>query len=94
MIRAQINRPCLGLFPPADWNTLVENSLGKAAPHGLTKVQTMACGSCANENAFKVWDAKIFFSRATIIIKGMNLMAPNLFVGPRLHVSSNDNNSG
>lgn len=26
----------------------------KAAPKGLDYVQTMACGSCANENAYKV----------------------------------------
>jgi len=30
------------------------------APKGLSQVQTMACGSCANENAYKA--AFIFFN--------------------------------
>jgi len=51
---AQVHRSALGMFPPKDWGKLIERSLGAVAPDGLTKVQTMACGSAANENAFKV----------------------------------------
>lgn len=54
MRSAQIHRSALGMFPPKDWGKLISKSLGAVAPAGLTKVQTMACGSAANENAFKV----------------------------------------
>lgn len=53
-VLAQVHRSALGVLPPADHADLVESTLGTVAPRGLTKVQTMACGSCANENAFKV----------------------------------------
>lgn len=46
-------RPCLGLFPPADWTDRLENTLKKIAPKGLTDINTLMCGSCSNENAFK-----------------------------------------
>lgn len=48
------NRPALGVIPPADWPNELSDMLEKMAPPGLTEVTTMACGSCANENAFKV----------------------------------------
>lgn len=47
------NRPALGSFPPLDYADRLEKSLLSVAPNGLSQVQTMACGSCANENAFK-----------------------------------------
>ncbi|DAZ97973.1 TPA: hypothetical protein N0F65_005131 [Lagenidium giganteum] len=46
-------RPCLGLFPPADWIDRMERTLRKVAPKGLTDINTMMCGSCSNENAYK-----------------------------------------
>jgi len=48
-----VNRPALGSFPPLSWVENLERSLLSIAPKGLKQVQTMACGSCANENAFK-----------------------------------------
>ena len=48
-----VNRPALGSFPPLDFGDKLEKVLLGIAPKGLTQVQTMACGSCANENAFK-----------------------------------------
>jgi len=48
-----VNRSALGMMPPADWPQLLKRSLLKLAPKGMTNVQTMACGSCSNENAFK-----------------------------------------
>lgn len=49
-----LNRPALGSFPSVDFLPLIENSLLKVAPTGLNNVVTMACGSCSNENAYKV----------------------------------------
>lgn len=54
MVQSQVNRTALGSFIPEDWTQLVADSLGKVAPPGMSKVQTMPCGSSANENAFKV----------------------------------------
>jgi 4-aminobutyrate aminotransferase/(S)-3-amino-2-methylpropionate transaminase len=54
MVSAQVHRLALGLIPPKGWGNLLSKTLGSIAPPGLTKVQTMACGSCANENAMKV----------------------------------------
>jgi 4-aminobutyrate aminotransferase/(S)-3-amino-2-methylpropionate transaminase len=48
------NRPALGVIPPCDWPSDLADMLDKMAPPGLSEVTTMACGSCANENAFKV----------------------------------------
>ncbi|XP_032816773.1 4-aminobutyrate aminotransferase, mitochondrial [Petromyzon marinus] len=47
------NRPALGALPPHDLPQLLHKSLVSVAPTGLRQVQTMACGSCSNENAFK-----------------------------------------
>ena len=49
-----MHRSAIGMFPPKGWSKLVERSLGAVAPTGMTRVQTMSCGSAANENAFKV----------------------------------------
>merc|ERR1719162_920406 len=48
-----ISRPALGLLPPKEWPQIVQEAFMSIAPKGLTKVQTMLCGSSANENAFK-----------------------------------------
>lgn len=52
-ISAQLHRPALGLLPPHDWPALVQKTLMSVAPKGMTQVQTMMCGSCSNENAYK-----------------------------------------
>jgi 4-aminobutyrate aminotransferase/(S)-3-amino-2-methylpropionate transaminase len=48
-----VNRPALGINPPLDFAERLEKILLKVAPANLNMVQTMACGSCANENAYK-----------------------------------------
>lgn len=48
-----VNRPALGILPPADFVQKLRTSLLSVAPKGLTEVQTMACGSCSVENAMK-----------------------------------------
>lgn len=48
------NRPALGVIPPATWPSELMEVMEKMAPPGMGEVTTMACGSCANENAFKV----------------------------------------
>jgi len=47
------NRPALGLFPPKDWSSILEKSLVKIAPTGLTNILTLATGAEANETAYK-----------------------------------------
>eukprot|EP00039_Didymoeca_costata_P027726 m.19043 g.19043 ORF g.19043 m.19043 type:complete len:512 (+) comp6473_c0_seq1:857-2392(+) len=51
---ANANRLALGQFVPAEYDKKILDVFGAMAPKGLSKVQTMSCGSCANENAFKV----------------------------------------
>ncbi|MBN3303969.1 GABT protein, partial [Amia calva] len=48
-----VNRPALGILPPENFPEKLMESLLSVAPKGMTKVQTMACGSCSNENAYK-----------------------------------------
>lgn len=48
-----VNRPAMGVLPPADLVSRLKNALLSVAPKGLSEVQTMACGSCSNENAYK-----------------------------------------
>ena len=48
-----VNRPSLGVHPSLDYADKMRNSLMSIAPPGLTKVSTMMCGTCSNENAFK-----------------------------------------
>lgn len=52
-VEAFVNRPALGILPPMDFVDRLNASLMSVAPPGLKEVQTMACGSCSNENAFK-----------------------------------------
>ena len=62
------NRPALGNLPPADWAATLRRCLMAIAPAGLSSVTTMACGSCANENAFKaacIWHARAARGGAT-----------------------------
>ena len=47
------SRCALGLMPPRELPALLDETLLKIAPAGLSRVQTMLCGSSANENAFK-----------------------------------------
>ncbi|XP_028841443.1 4-aminobutyrate aminotransferase, mitochondrial isoform X2 [Denticeps clupeoides] len=48
-----VNRPALGILPPENFPDKLIESLLSVAPTGMTRVQTMSCGSCSNENAFK-----------------------------------------
>ena len=52
-LSAFVNRAALGILPPQDFNEKLKSALLSIAPKGLTEVQTMACGSCSVENAFK-----------------------------------------
>ncbi|XP_019642688.1 PREDICTED: 4-aminobutyrate aminotransferase, mitochondrial-like [Branchiostoma belcheri] len=60
-LSAFANRPALGVLPPVDFPDTLQKLLSRVAPPGLSQVQTMACGTCANENAFK---AVFFWYRA------------------------------
>lgn len=46
-------RPALGVAPPAEWVDLVERTLMRIAPPGMTKLVTVTTGSEAVENAIK-----------------------------------------
>nr|XP_061805815.1 4-aminobutyrate aminotransferase, mitochondrial-like isoform X3 [Nerophis lumbriciformis] len=48
-----VNRPALGILPPENFPDKITESLLSVAPSGMSRVQTMACGSCSNENAYK-----------------------------------------
>uniref|UniRef100_A0A8C9VQI7 4-aminobutyrate aminotransferase n=1 Tax=Scleropages formosus TaxID=113540 RepID=A0A8C9VQI7_SCLFO len=48
-----VNRPALGILPPENFPERLMETLVSVAPRGMSRVQTMACGSCSNENAFK-----------------------------------------
>jgi len=52
------NRPALGCYPGSDWPSVLEKVMMAAAPPGLDQVHTMMCGSCSNENAFKMMHFK------------------------------------
>lgn len=52
-LSAFVNRPALGILPPENFPEKLVESLLSVAPTGMTRVQTMACGSCSNENAYK-----------------------------------------
>ncbi|RKO98123.1 hypothetical protein CXG81DRAFT_13370 [Caulochytrium protostelioides] len=52
-VRAAMNRPALGVFPPTDWKETLDEAFMTNAPPGLNQVFTAMCGSCANETAFK-----------------------------------------
>jgi 4-aminobutyrate aminotransferase/(S)-3-amino-2-methylpropionate transaminase len=54
-VRATMNRPALGNFPPVKWSEWIETGLNAedVRPKGLKSLFTAMCGSCANETAFK-----------------------------------------
>lgn len=52
--KSLVNRPALGVFPAADWPAKLRNVLLSVAPDKLSNVHTMMCGSCSNENAYKM----------------------------------------
>ncbi|XP_068086216.1 4-aminobutyrate aminotransferase, mitochondrial [Anabrus simplex] len=52
-IKSVVNRPALGVFPGADWPKKLKSVLMSVAPPGMPCLNTMMCGSCSNENAFK-----------------------------------------
>uniref|UniRef100_A0A8D3EBG9 4-aminobutyrate aminotransferase, mitochondrial n=1 Tax=Scophthalmus maximus TaxID=52904 RepID=A0A8D3EBG9_SCOMX len=52
-LSAFVNRPALGILPPENFPDKLNESLLSVAPSGMSRVQTMACGSCSNENAYK-----------------------------------------
>jgi len=57
-MRALVNRPALGVYPGADWVQQLHNVMMSVAPKGLDQITTMMCGSCSNENAFKLMHFK------------------------------------
>ena len=46
-------RPALGIAPSPEWVDIVENTLSKLAPKGLSRLVTVTTGSEAVENALK-----------------------------------------
>ena len=56
--RILVNRPALGVYPGHDWVDQLRKVLVSCAPPGLEQVTTMMCGSCSNENAFKLMHFK------------------------------------
>uniref|UniRef100_A0A2C9KCJ3 (S)-3-amino-2-methylpropionate transaminase n=1 Tax=Biomphalaria glabrata TaxID=6526 RepID=A0A2C9KCJ3_BIOGL len=48
-----VNRPALGVFPPADFVKNINESLLSVAPPGMNQVITMGCGACSIEHALK-----------------------------------------
>jgi 4-aminobutyrate aminotransferase/(S)-3-amino-2-methylpropionate transaminase len=46
-------RPALGVAPPAEWVDIVDRTLMRIAPKGMTKLVTVTTGSEAVENAIK-----------------------------------------
>lgn len=53
LMRYSVNRLALGMFPPKEMLEQTSKVLMGMAPKGMTRVQTMLCGSSANENAYK-----------------------------------------
>jgi 4-aminobutyrate aminotransferase/(S)-3-amino-2-methylpropionate transaminase len=51
--RASTHRTALGMMPPTEYPSQCTDTLMSIAPVGMDCVQTMLCGSSANENAFK-----------------------------------------
>ena len=63
------NRPALGVYPGHDWVTQLRSVMMAAAPPGLDQVTTMMCGSCSNENAFKLMHFKVRW-RGPALVRG------------------------
>lgn len=47
-VRAAINRPALGSFPPVKWAEWLEGGMLTVKPKGLQHLVTTLCGSSAN----------------------------------------------
>lgn len=47
------NRTALGLYPPKEWDSLIQRAFMDVAPAGLGSVQATMCGSCAVEGTYK-----------------------------------------
>lgn len=47
-VKAAINRPALGSFPPVGWAEWLEGGLMTVKPKGLEHLVTTLCGSSAN----------------------------------------------
>ncbi|CAF0914597.1 unnamed protein product [Brachionus calyciflorus] len=69
-----VNRPALGTNPPMYLFEKLSNIINSVAPKGLNMIQTMACGSCANENAYKA----IFIRYNTLMRGGKELTQEDL----------------
>ncbi|CAJ0582839.1 unnamed protein product, partial [Mesorhabditis spiculigera] len=52
-VTSLVSRPALGSFPRTDYPDGLQHALTDIAPKGLKLVQTMLCGTSANENAIK-----------------------------------------
>ncbi|ODN78525.1 4-aminobutyrate aminotransferase [Cryptococcus amylolentus CBS 6039] len=52
-VKAALNRPAIGSFPPVQWADWIKTGLLTVAPKGLDQLVTTLCGSSANETAFK-----------------------------------------
>ncbi|WVQ79330.1 4-aminobutyrate aminotransferase [Cryptococcus sp. DSM 104549] len=52
-VKAALNRPAIGSFPPVQWAEWLKTGLLTVAPKGLDQLVTTLCGSSANETAFK-----------------------------------------
>ncbi|EIW67195.1 hypothetical protein TREMEDRAFT_72189 [Tremella mesenterica DSM 1558] len=48
-IKAALNRPGLGSFPPVQWSEWINQGLMTVAPNGLDQLCTTLCGTSANE---------------------------------------------
>ena len=53
MAHVMTNRTALGLYPPREWDDLVQRAFMDVAPPGMENVQATMCGSCAVEGTFK-----------------------------------------
>ncbi|PAV57341.1 hypothetical protein WR25_13738 isoform B [Diploscapter pachys] len=52
-ITSLVSRPALGSFPRTDFPQTLASALDAVKPKGMAAVQTMLCGTSANENAIK-----------------------------------------
>ncbi|XP_052816100.1 4-aminobutyrate aminotransferase, mitochondrial-like isoform X2 [Mya arenaria] len=90
-----VNRPALGVYPPADWVARLQGALIDIAPPGFRHVQTMACGACSVEHGMKAMFIKYMSDRrggAPFTKEEMDTSLRNQQPGaPNLSVLSFDN---
>ena len=54
-VKRQFATRCgLGIHPPKEFLDIVQRAYMDVAPKGMTRVSTAICGSCGNENAYKI----------------------------------------